>query len=151
MQEISKSALVPHACVDMYNLVTNIDAYPEFIQWCESAEVLEREEKSCDSTQVLARLGINYRGVKQSFTTQNMNVLNKSIQMSLHENADHWLKYLEGVWLFTDLGKGTKVELQVKFDIANGVLRRVVGPVFNHVVSSQLDAFVSRANALAND
>jgi len=151
MQEVKKSALIAQPCEDIYSLVTDIESYPQFIQWCNSSEVLEQSTVDSDAgvSRVVANVGINYRGVQQSFTTENINTLNKTVEMRLHEGAEHWLKSLNGVWRFTDLGAGTKVELEMTFDIANGVLSRVVNPVFNHVVSSQLDAFVNRANQMA--
>jgi ribosome-associated toxin RatA of RatAB toxin-antitoxin module len=58
-------------------------------------------------------------------------------------------RYLEGDWRFTQLGEaGCRIDFQLAYQIASPLLERVVGPVFNHIANTFVDAFVRRADAL---
>lgn len=148
MQTVKKSALVPFPCAEMYSLVTDVQAYPDFINWCDSAKILSTQSNA-ESETVVAQVGINYQGFKKTFTTTNTNIANRCIEIRLHKSSEKMLKHLEGVWRFHDLGEGTKIELEMQFDLAGAFFNQMLGAVFTEIVSSQLDAFVARAEQLS--
>ncbi len=138
MTLIQKSALVPYTPAQMFALVDDIEAYPEFLPWCKSARVLSRTED-----EVRATLELSKGGVEKSFTTCNRNQKNKMIEMRLVEGP---FKRLEGFWRFDALGDaGCKVTLDLEFEFAGRVLAMVVGPVFSQVANSLVDSFQKRA------
>lgn len=152
-QSVSKSALVPYSAEQMFALVADIESYPSFLSWCSATEVLERgldtdgTDAASDSEQsVIARVDINFRGVKQSFTTRNINKQPDSIAMSLHESSA--FKHMQGQWRFIDLGKGCKVEFELEFAIRSALLAGVIGKVFGYIATTQIDGFVKRAQEL---
>lgn len=149
-QSVSKSALVPYSAEQMYALVADIESYPNFLSWCSATEILEADANAdVDSEteeQVIARVDINFRGVKQSFTTSNINQPSQSIFMSLHESAA--FNQMQGQWRFIDLGDGCKVEFELEFSIRSNLLAGVIGKVFGHIASTQIDGFVKRAQEL---
>lgn len=128
---------------EMYTLVTGIPAYPQFLPWCDRAEVLET-----DSDGVTARLGLAYMGVRHAFTTRNQHLADRSVTVSL---VDGPFSVLEGSWLFQPLGRpGTeeqacKIEFDLRYTFASTALERVVSPVFDRVANTLVDAFVRRA------
>lgn len=149
-QSVSKSALVPYSAEQMYALVADIESYPSFLSWCSATKVLENNETSvADSAleqTVLARVDINFRGVKQSFTTRNINQAPQTISMTLHESTA--FKQMQGQWRFIDLGKGCKVEFELAFSIRSALLAGVMGKVFGYIANTQIDGFVKRAHQL---
>lgn len=139
MTHINKSALVPYSAEQMYNLVDDIPAYAEFLPWCQSAEELNRSEN-----EVQGSLFVSHSGLKKSFTTRNELDKPHSITMNLVEGP---FKHLRGVWTFTTLGEdGCKVTLDMDFEFSSKLVGMTFGPVFSHMSSSLVDAFVHRAH-----
>ena len=138
MTIINKFALVPYTPAQMYALVDDIEAYPEFLPWCKSTRVLSRTED-----EVRATIELSKGGVEKAFTTCNRNQKNKMIQMRLVEGP---FKQLEGFWRFDVLGDdGCKVSLDLEFEFASRMLGMVIGPVFSQIANSLVDSFQKRA------
>ena len=138
MPVISKSALVPYSCAEMYDLVNDIAAYPDFLPWCGGSEILESNEDEIRASVALSRSGIN-----KSFTTLNRLQKNKMIEMRLVEGP---FQHLEGYWRFESLSdEACKVLFDIEFEFSSRLLAMTVGPVFSQVTGSMLDAFTKRA------
>ena len=138
MTTIHKSALVPYSAEQMYNLVDDIPAYPEFLPWCSGSKEINR----CED-EVQASLDIAHSGVHKSFTTRNRLEINKTIEMQLVEGP---FKHLNGVWRFEPLGDaGSKVMLDLEFEFSSKLLGMTFGPLFSKIASSLVDAFIQRA------
>ena len=138
MTTIHKSALVPYSAEQMYNLVDDVYAYPDFLPWCGAAQEISRNEE-----EVEASLDIAHSGVHKSFTTRNRLQPGQSIEMQLVEGP---FKYLNGVWRFEALGDaGSKVGLDLEFEFSSKLLGMTFGPLFSKIASSLVDAFIQRA------
>ena len=141
MQRVERSVLVPHGAARMFALVNDVELYPQFLPWCSGAEVLA--SRSDGKT---ARLHIDYHGVKAHFTTNNVNVPARSIHMKLEEGP---FRNLTGEWLFRALAEDAcKVELVLVYAFGTSILDSVIGPVFDRIARTFIDAFVHRAEAL---
>ncbi len=138
MTEVRKSALVPYTVEQMYRLVADFERYPEFLPWCGRAELLKREGELVE-----ARLDIAYSGLHKSFTTRNRLIENERIEMGLLEGP---FRALQGVWMFQPLGEaGSKVAMEMEFEFASRLLSATLGPIFNRIAGSLVDAFIERA------
>ena len=146
MKQVHRSVLLWYSPREMYSLVTGVAAYPQFLPWCASAEVLQEFDDG-----VKARMSLAYMGVRHAFTTRNVNVVDRSVSVSL---VDGPFSTLEGLWLFQPLGGGVgaatdqqacKVEFDMRYTFASPALERVVSPVFDRVANTLVDAFVRRA------
>ena len=134
-------ALVPHRAAAMYALVEDIERYPDFLPWCSGATVLVR-----DPHQTVATIEVDFWGVRQRFTTANAKQPPERIELRLVRGP---FRDFRGEWRFTDLGEaGSKVELSLAYELANPILARLAGPVFDHIASTFVDVFVRRAAAL---
>ena len=141
MISVSRQALVGHSANEMFALVEEIEAYPQFLPWCSAVEVALRAP-----TRTVATLHIDFRGVRQRFTTENLNRPGERIEMRLLEGP---FSSLHGEWLFAQLGdSGCRVEFELAYELASPVLGRLIGPVFNQIATTLVDAFVRRADAL---
>jgi ribosome-associated toxin RatA of RatAB toxin-antitoxin module len=90
-----------------------------------------------------ATVNINFRGVRQSFTTENTKQRHSLMTLRL---IDGPFRKLEGTWQFLDLGgQGCKIELRLQYEFTNVVLEKLVGPVFSYIANSLVEAFVQRA------
>ncbi|BAZ94073.1 ubiquinone-binding protein [Thiohalobacter sp. COW1] len=136
---IQRSALVPYTPAEMFALVSDIDTYADFLPWCSASRVLERP----DEDQLKARVEISKGGLHKAFTTHNRHQQDKCIEMRLVEGP---FKRLEGFWQFDPMGEtACKVSLDLEFEFANRMLSMMVGPVFNQIANTLVDAFHERA------
>ena len=141
MNEVNRSVLVGHSASRMFQLVDEVERYPEFLPWCSGTDLIFRDG---DTTR--ATIHISYRGIKQSFTTENVKEEPRLMRISLLEGP---FESLEGSWRFTDLSSaGCKVELHLRYEFAGRLLDTLVGPVFGYIANNLVDAFVQRARSL---
>ena len=144
MKNIHKSVLIWYTPEEMFRLVTDVARYPEFLPWCDQARVLET-----DAQGMLAEVGISLGGIQQTFTTRNTHQTDREVHMAL---VDGPFSQLEGTWRFTPLGDGSlracKVEFDLSYGFSSGALAALVGPVFDRIAGSLVDAFVKRAEAV---
>ena len=140
MPRVQKSVLLPHSCEEMYALVAGIDHYPRFLPWCSGTRVTERDDGLIE-----ASVQIDYRGIRQQFSTINRNVPFESITMDLAEGP---FRSLKGQWRFVRLrDDACRVEFELDYEFA-GILGKVLAPVFDHIAGTFVDSFVRRAEAL---
>ena len=144
MKHVKKSVLLWYSPHEMYALVTDVEAYPKFLPWCERADVLEKRPDG-----VTARLHLSYMGVRQAFTTRNTNVPDESVVLQL---VDGPFKTLEGLWRFLPVptgdaakAKACKIEFELRYSFANGALDALISPVFDRIANTFVDSFVKRA------
>jgi ribosome-associated toxin RatA of RatAB toxin-antitoxin module len=142
MPIVTRSVLVAHSAGAMFKLVDRVEDYPQFLPWCGGSEVLTRNDRI-----TLARVDIDFRGLKQSFTTENTKVANESMQLKL---VDGPFSALNGSWRFSPLTEAAcKVVLELDYGFHNAAWEQVVGPVFQVITETLVDRFVTRADALS--
>jgi len=138
MREVRRSALVPHSAQQMYALVDNIEAYPEFLQWCNSAVEHSRSDDLVEAT-----LDLQRGAIKKSFTTRNKLVPGESIGLSLVGGP---FRHLVGGWQFQQLGdSGCKVSFELDFEFKNRVSDAIFATFFEETCNTLIDSFISRA------
>lgn len=141
MVTVERNALVGYSAGRLYALVEDVEAYPAFLPWCAAVEVNSR-----DGPRAAVTLHIRYRGVRQRFTTRNTFTPGERIEMTL---VDGPFRTFRGVWRFVPLGdEACKVELTLAYELASPLLARAVGPTFDQIANTLVDAFVRRAETL---
>jgi ribosome-associated toxin RatA of RatAB toxin-antitoxin module len=138
MSEVRKSVLVGYSAQQMFTLVDDVEKYPEFLPWCGGAGVSYRDQEK-----TRASILIDYRGIKQRFTTENRKELPHAMHIRLVEGP---FRALDGSWRFTDLsGQGCKIEFLLHYEFSNRLLEKLVGPVFGYIANTLVDGFIRRA------
>ena len=144
MKHVKKSVLLWYSPHEMYALVTAVSDYPQFLPWCERAELLAQREGG-----VTARLHLSYLGLKQAFTTRNEHVADESVVLTL---VDGPFSMLDGTWLFVPVpaadraaAKACRIEFDLRYSFANGALDALISPVFDRIANTFVDSFVKRA------
>lgn len=141
MTTIHRHALTPFSAQQMFALVDDIEAYPDFLPWCRSSAIISRTEDVVEATLELAK-----GSVHKTFTTQNRLMPGKMIEMKLIEGPFH---HLEGFWQFQTLREDAcKFSLDLDFEFSSKMVGMVMGPVFNQVANTLVDSFCQRANAI---
>ena len=140
MHKVQRSVLVPYSAAQMFDLVAKVEDYPKFMPWCGGTEVHERDENG-----VRASVVIQFAGLRQRFTTRNTHHYPDRIQLDL---VDGPFSMLEGVWEFQPLAHDAcKVVFTMQYQFSSRALEALVGPVFNRIATSFIDAFTQRAEA----
>jgi ribosome-associated toxin RatA of RatAB toxin-antitoxin module len=122
----------------MYQLVGDVDAYSEFLPWCNRSEILQR-----DGDTVEASLELHKGSVSKSFTTRNTHHQDEAIDLSLVGGP---FRHLEGGWRFEPLGEeGCKVSLELDFEFESRMVDMLFGSFFEDTCNSMVDAFTTRA------
>lgn len=140
VRKVSRSALVPHSANEMFALVDDIESYPQFLRWCRSATVHERNEDFVEAT-----LELEAGKISKTFTTRNTLRQGESISLALLGGP---FRHLDGGWQFQQLGDGCKVSLNLAFKFENVMTDLVFGHFFEEVCNSLVDAFTERAKAI---
>lgn len=141
IREVSRSAILPYSPADLFALVADVEAYPEFLPGCTGSHVLAREADA-----ILARLSLVRGPFSASFTTRNVAEPPGRLRMEL---VDGPFASLHGEWRITALGaEGSRVELRVRFAFPGKARDLLLGPPFEATLNSLMDAFVRRARQL---
>jgi len=135
--QVSRVEQVPYLPSELYKLVNDIETYSNFLPWCSKSEVLNRDEEA-----VVARLYISRGGFQTSFTTRNVLVPDKRIDMHL---LDGPFKKLHGVWTFEREPQGCRVEFDMEFKFS-APWTLLGGPlIFSEICDRMVEAFIEEA------
>ncbi|MEM8581678.1 MAG: type II toxin-antitoxin system RatA family toxin [Pseudomonadota bacterium] len=146
MPQHSETRTLPYTAQQMYDLVADVGAYPQFLPWCAAARIRSTTQTS-RGAEMLADLVISFKVFREKFGSRVQ--LQKDDHTIETEYLDGPFKYMHSVWRFTDLETGgCKVEFKTNFEFKNKVLQSVIGVVFNEAMQRIVRAFESRANAL---
>ncbi|MEY4863182.1 MAG: Ribosome association toxin RatA [Pseudomonadota bacterium] len=141
MATVSKSVLVPYSAQRMFDLVERVEDYPGFLPWCSGSSVSQR-----NSAGMTATVQIDFKGLRQSFTTVNHHEPGRQIDMRLKDGP---FSRLQGTWRFIPLREDAcKVSFELDYAFAGGLISRMLSPVFDQIAGSMVDAFVKRADQL---
>lgn len=125
----------------MYALVADVRGYPRCFDWCSEAEVLEE-----DGLRTRARLGVRLSGMTLRFATENVGVPGQRLDLRLVEGP---FRHLEGHWSFHPIGAiGCRVELDLRFQLASGLLSGAVALGFRRIADRMVDDFCKAARRL---
>lgn len=139
MTSISRSALVEYSAEQMFDLVNDIEHYPEFMQGCVSAQVLSQSD-----TELVGELRLAKAGISQQFTTKNTLLRPERIDMSLVEGG---FKNFAATWAFDALTENAcKVSLSMEFEFKSGLMGFAAEKLFSSSANNLVDAIVQRAH-----
>lgn len=141
MKTIHKTALICRRAELVFQLVDDVEAYPEFLPWCRASRVLRREGEVVE-----AELEIAWGRFCQVFATRNFNRPGREIRMTLLHGP---FSYLEGIWRFQPLAENaSKVTLDLAFEVAFGLQSLAFGVAFDRICDTLVEAFATRARSL---
>lgn len=141
MTVIDQSALLPYSAAQLFELVNDIGSYPEFMDGCLGAEVLDRQDDK-----VTARLELGKAGLRYAFTTCNILRPPEHMDMTLVEGP---FRHFAAQWTFTPLTEtACKVGLHMEFDFSAGLVNAALKLLFENTSRSLVNAICKRADEL---
>lgn len=141
MPTTSIEHILPYTPEQMYNLVADVERYPEFLPWCNGARVWERTDES-----MLADLLVHFKGFNSKYTSRVLlDPEDKEISVELVHGP---FKHLYNGWKFTRHPEGVRVEFDIDFEMNSKILQSMIGFMFEDAFKKMLTAFEERAKVL---
>jgi len=138
MKRIRRSAIVERSAQELYALVEDIESYPQFLPRCVAARVHERS-----GARTVATLTFGLPHFSQSLTTENANHPGESIRMRLLEGP---FRHFSAAWRFAPLGAhAARIDFSMEYEFANRIAAKALGPLFERMADTMVEAFRARA------
>jgi coenzyme Q-binding protein COQ10 len=136
-----ESRVINHTPVNLFNLVSDVNKYPEFLPWCKGARVKNIRDNVFD-----ADLIIGFKIYKEIYSSRiYLDNVNNKIRV---EYKDGPFEHLENSWVFNKNNNGCKVEFMVDFKFKSIFLQTIMETLFSEAVRRMVKAFENRANQL---
>jgi coenzyme Q-binding protein COQ10 len=138
----AEKRVLNHSPEQLFDLVADIERYPEFLPWCVGARIRSHRENV-----VVADLIIGFKGIREKFTSEV--TLNREIMRIDVVYRDGPFKYLNNHWIFKARPEGgCEIDFFVDFEFRSRLLQKVIGMLFNEAVRRMVEAFEMRADRL---
>lgn len=147
MPEFQTKRLVNHEPREMFDLVADIEQYPEFLPLCEGLTVRSRRDGGDGRTLLIADMTVGYKSIRETFTTQ---VMVKPDDLAIDvKYLDGPFRYLDNRWRFIAAGEGRcTIDFFIDYAFKNRVLGAVMGSMFDRAFRMFAEAFERRADAV---
>ena len=133
--------VIGHSPQQLYDLVADVERYPEFLPWCIAARVRRRE-----SDLVVADLVIGFKMIRERFTSRvRLDPANRRIDVAYVEGP---FRYLDNHWVFEDHPDGCLIDFYVDFEFRSRLLQKMMETLFHEAVRRMVAAFEARAHDL---
>ena len=141
----TEKRIMPYTAKQMYDLVADVETYPDFLPWC-AATRIRKVTKDSHKTIIEADLIIAFKVFRERFGSR---VTPKAEKFSIDvEYLDGPFKYLNNHWIFRDVDGGCEADFFVDFEFKSRVLQALIGVVFNEAMQRIVKAFEMRADDL---
>lgn len=132
---------LPYSPAQMFDLVADVPAYPQFLPWVSAIRV-----RSDGESEMVADMIVGFKGLRESFTSRVVKQRPDSVTV---DYLDGPLKYLHNQWLFREDGQGgVLVDFTVDFEFKNRLFEMLAGQMFDKALRKMIGAFEERAAAL---
>jgi coenzyme Q-binding protein COQ10 len=145
MPQFSSKRRVRHGAGDMFDLVADVERYPQFVPLCQSLRVKSRTSKGEGVEQLVADMTVAYKLARETFTSRI--TLDQPNLQILVEYLDGPFKRMENRWTFRPQGeKACEVEFFIDYEFRSRVLAMLMGAMFETAFRRFAAAFEKRAD-----
>jgi coenzyme Q-binding protein COQ10 len=132
---------LPHSAAQMYDLVSDVSRYPEFLPWISAIRIRRDDEH-----EMLADMIVGFKSLRETFSSRVVKTPKSSI---IVDYLDGPMKHLQNAWVFEDIpGGGSIVDFTVDFSFRNRVFEALAGQFFDSALRKMTTAFIDRADTL---
>jgi coenzyme Q-binding protein COQ10 len=136
----AEQRILPYTAEQLFDLVADVERYPEFLPWCVGARIRERR-----ADLVVADLLIGFRMFRERFTSKVTLARPRRIDVAY---SDGPFRYLDNHWIFEPVEGGCRIDFFVDFEFRSAILQKLIGVLFNEAVRRMVAAFETRAQQL---
>jgi coenzyme Q-binding protein COQ10 len=139
MPSFKTTRRVRHSADKMFDLVTDVERYPEFVPLCQSLRVRRRTSGPDGSDILLCDMAVGYRAIREKFTSRV--TLDRAQRKVLVEYVEGPFSYLENTWDFIDEAKGSRIEFFISYEFRSRILAALMGSMFDVAFRKFAQAF----------
>jgi coenzyme Q-binding protein COQ10 len=144
MPQFQTKRRVQHSAGNMFDLVADVERYPEFVPLCKRLHVTSRTGESGDEI-ITARMMVAYKMLQESFTSRI--VLNREAQEIRVNYIDGPFRYLENLWTFQPINdRACEIGFRISYEFRSRILQTLMGAVFDKAFRKFAGAFEARAD-----
>jgi len=138
--------ILPYTPDQLFQLVGNVDAYPEFVPWIQSMRTWNARSEGEGVSLVDAQAGVGFAFLKEKFSTRvRRDAATRQVDVQLLSGP---FKHLANRWRFIENAGGTKIEFDIDFEFKSRLLSGMLAANFHHAVDKLMSCFEARAQAL---
>lgn len=143
MPQFETHRSVPHTPDQMFDLVADVERYPQFLPLCEALSVKNHKER--DGKELLiADMTVGYKAIRETFTTQVL--LNRAERVIDVKYIDGPFRYLDNRWRFVEAEDGgCTVDFFIDYEFKSRILGALMGSMFDRAFRMFTEAFEKRA------
>lgn len=150
MPQSRDSRILPYSAQQMYDLVADVESYPQFLPWNSAARIRNRQQNPDGAEVIEADLVISFKVFRERFGSR-VTLWPETLRIDT-EYLDGPFEYLKSGWSFTDIedsdSPSCRVDFFVDFEFRNAILRKIIGVVFAEAMGRIVRAFEARAQDL---
>ncbi|MGJ5181055.1 type II toxin-antitoxin system RatA family toxin [Bradyrhizobium oligotrophicum] len=147
MPRFSNKRRVPHTAEQMFDLVADVERYPEFVPLCQSLTVRQRTQRPDGTEMIVADMTVSFKLVRETFTSRV--TLDRAGRKILVEYVNGPFSSLENRWSFEPSGEGAcDVSFFIAYEFKSRMLSMLMGSMFDTVFARMSAAFEKRADAI---
>ena len=146
MPQFETTHRVAHSAGEMFDLVADVGAYPQFVPLCERL-VVRAQRQEGKKRILVADMTIGYKVVRETFTSQV--TLDRPALMIRADYLDGPFRFMENLWTFVPVGEGrSDIGFHIAYEFKNRALALVMGTMFDRVFRTFSDTFEKRADII---
>ena len=144
MHKYSDSIVLPFSAKQLYEIVIDVESYPEFLPWCLSSRIV----KKIDDNNFDAELKVGYKAIDEKYISRIEAEYEKNINSKAISGP---FKFLDSSWCFENMDKkNCKVDFMIEYKFKSFFLDKIMGGIFKKATMKMLEAFEQRARNLHN-
>ncbi|RPH07562.1 MAG: type II toxin-antitoxin system RatA family toxin [Alphaproteobacteria bacterium TMED194] len=144
MHKYSNSIILPFSARQLYEIVIDVESYPDFLPWCLSSRIV----KKTDNYNFDAELTVGYKNIDEKYISRIQAEYEKKI---ISKAISGPFKFLDSSWHFKNIDKKQcKVDFTIEYQFKSFFLDKVMGSLFKKATIKMLEAFEQRARSLHN-
>lgn len=146
MHSFRETRIIPYNADLIYQIVMDIEKYPEFLPWCDSVTILHQDD--CHLT---ANVKMSFKVFTESYVCKVVGTKKDHGYLIEVEAISGPFSHLKNVWAIKSMNNLSEVEFFIDFKLKSKILDIVIGKVFSSATEKMIAAFESRAKKLSHD
>jgi coenzyme Q-binding protein COQ10 len=146
MPRFSNKRRVPYTAEQMFDLVADVERYPEFVPLCQALKLRQRNQKPDGTEVIVADMTVSFKLVKETFTSRV--TLDRAGRKILVEYVSGPFSRLENRWTFEPNDCGCEVTFFIAYEFKSRMLALLMGTMFDTAFARLSAAFEKRADAI---
>lgn len=135
-----ETRLFHYSPAQVFDIVADVQRYPEFLPWCVGARVVARDRDSFD-----AEVLVGFKMIRERYSSRVKLDRPDRIEVTYTSGP---FRHLTNTWRFSPAPDGCTVDFYIEFEFRSALLQRLIGSLFHEAVRKMVAAFQSRARQL---